>query len=167
MTITELMQGVTPDPEFEGFSTANDMVLAVDFTGVGTDPKTYTVAQTGITEQTGALAAEAKESVYIRTGKVTAKTGTSRTFTVTGDRYHGDAFQDALLAHALKYGTGQDVLRPYVYFDRRTGKGEKGKVSISVESDLTGAAGENATFSATLTSVGTPEEYTYSAASVG
>lgn len=161
MTITELMKDVTPDPEFEGFSTANDMVLAIDFAGNATDPKTYTVAQMGITEQTGALAAETKESVYIRTGKVTAKTGTSRTFTVTGDRYHKDAFQDALLAHSLKYGTGQDVVRPYVYFDRLTGKGEQGKVSISIESDLTGTAGENATFSATLTSVGVPQEYTY------
>ena len=167
MTITELMQGVTPDPEFEGFSTANDMVLAIDFTGSAPDPKTYTVAQAGITEQTGTLAAETKESIYIRTGKVTSKTGTSRTFTMTGDRYHSDEFQDALLAHDLKYGTGQEVIRPYVYFDRLTGKGEKGQVSISIESDLTGVAGENATFSATLTSVGVPEAYTYSPSTGG
>lgn len=163
MTITELMKDVTPDAEYEGFSTANDMVLAIDFTGEAVDPKTYVVAQAGITEQTGTLAAETKESIYIRTGKVTAKTGTSRTFTMTGDRYHKDEFQDALLAHSLKYGTGQEVIRPYVYFDRLTGKGEKGQVSISIESDLTGVAGENATFSATLTSVGVPEEYTYTA----
>jgi len=32
-----------------------------------------------------------------------------------------------------------------------------------VESDLSGVAGENATFSATLTSVGVPEAYTYTA----
>ena len=48
-----------------------------------------------------------------------------------------------------------------------TGKGEKGQVSISIESDLTGVAGENATFSATLTSVGVPEEYTYSPSTGG
>ena len=99
------MKDVTPDAEYEGFSTANDMVLAIDFTGEAVDPKTYIVAQAGITEQTGTLAAETKESIYLRTGKVTTKTGTSRTFTMTGDRYHKDEFQDALLAHSLKYGT--------------------------------------------------------------
>ena len=65
MTITELMKDVTPDAEYEGFSTANDMVLAIDFTGEAVDPKTYIVAQAGITEQTGTLAAETKESIYL------------------------------------------------------------------------------------------------------
>lgn len=163
MTIAELMKDVTPSAEFEGFSTADDMVLAIDFTGEAASPAAYTVAQEGITEQSGTLTPETKESIYLRAGKVTAKTGTSRSFTVSGDRYHNDDFQDALLAHSLKYGTGQNVIRPYVYFDRLTGKGEQGKVSISVESDLTGTAGENATFSATMSSVGVPAEYTYAA----
>lgn len=157
------MAGVTPDPAFEGFSTADDMVLAIDFTGSATNPSTYLIAQEGITEQSGALSPENKDATYLRTGKVSTKTGTSRSFTVNGDRYHGDAFQDALLAHAMKYGTGQSVIKPYVYFDRLTGKGEQGKVSIAIEDDLSGAAGENASFSATLTSVGIPTEYTYSA----
>lgn len=163
MTVAQLMAGVTPDPAFEGFSTADDMVLAIDFTGTATDPTAYLIAQEGITEQSGALSPENKDATYLRTGKVSTKTGTSRGFTVNGDRYHGDAFQDALLAHALKYGTGQSVIKPYVYFDRLTGKGEQGKVSIAIEDDLSGAAGENASFSATLTSVGIPTEYTYSA----
>lgn len=163
MTVAQLMAGVTPDPAFEGFSTADDMVLAIDFTGTATNPTAYLIAQEGITEQSGALSPENKDATYLRTGKVSTKTGTSRSFTVNGDRYHGDAFQDALLAHALKYGTGQSVIKPYVYFDRLTGKGEQGKVSIAIEDDLSGAAGENASFSATLTSVGIPKEYTYSA----
>lgn len=163
MTVAQLMAGVTPDPAFEGFSTADDMVLAIDFTGTAADPSAYLIAQEGITEQSGALSPENKDATYLRTGKVSTKTGTSRSFTVNGDRYHGDAFQDALLAHALKYGTGQSVIKPYVYFDRLTGKGEQGKVSIAIEDDLSGAAGENASFSATLTSVGIPTEYTYSA----
>ena len=89
--------------------------------------------------------------------------GTTRTFTVTGDRFAGDEFQDALLAHSIKYGTGQAVIRPYVYFNMLTGKGEQGSISIAVEDDHSGTAGENAGWSATLTSSGTPKEYTYSA----
>lgn len=161
MKLSELMGGRTPDPAFEGFSTADDQVLAVDFTGTAATPNDYTVAQAGITEQSGALAAETQESQYLRTGKVTIKTGTSRSFSVSGDRYHGDEFQDALLSHAVKYGTGQAVIKPYVYFNVLTGKGESGKLSIVVEGDLSGGAGANASFTATLTSTEKPGEYTY------
>lgn len=166
MTLSELMNGRTPDPAFEGFSTADDMVLAIDFTGTASDPGAYIVAQEGITEQSGALSAQTQDSQYLRTGQVTTKTGTSRSFTVSGDRYNGDAFQDAILSHAIKYGTGQAVIKPYVYFNLLTGKGEQGKISIAVEDDLAGAAGENASFSATLTSTTKPTEYTYAAATV-
>ena len=161
MKLSELMQGRTPDAAFEGFSTADDMVLAIDFTGTATDPNQYTVAQEGITEQSGALAAQTQDSQYLRTGQVTIKTGTSRSFTLSGDRYNGDDFQDAILSHAIKFGTGQAVIKPYVYFNMLTGKGEQGKLSIAVENDLSGAAGENASFSATLTSTIKPTEYTY------
>ena len=163
MTLSELMTGRTPDPAFEGFSTADDMVLAIDFTGEASDPGEYTVAQEGITEQSGALSAQTQDSKYLRTGQVTVKTGTSRSFSVSGDRYNGDAFQDALLSHAIKFGTGQAVIKPYVYFNILTGQGEQGKISIAVEDDLAGAAGENASFTATLTSTVKPAEYTYTA----
>ena len=161
MTLKELMTGVIPDPQFEGFSTADDMVLAIDFTGEAADPNGYIVAQNGITEQSGQLSAQTSESQYIHTGQVTIKTGTSRSFSVSGDRYNKDQFQDELLAHKLKFGIGQAVIKPYVYFDRLTGKGEMGKISIVVEDDLSGAAGENASFSASLTSATKPLEYTY------
>lgn len=167
MTLAELMTGKTPDPEFEGFSTADDMVLAIDFTGSATHPDEYIVAQNGITEQSGALEAQTQDAQYLRTGQVTTKTGTSRSFTVSGDRYNGDAFQDAILAHSLKYGTGQAVIKKYVYFNLLTGKGEQGSVSIAIEDDLSGAAGENASFSATLTSTELPKEYTYAAKAGG
>ena len=161
MKLSELMNGREPNPDFEGFSTADDMVLAVDFTGTATSPDDYLVAQEGITEQSGSLSAQTQDSQYLRTGQVTIKTGTSRSFAVNGDRYHGDAFQDAILSHAIKFGTGQTVIKPYVYFNMLTGKGERGSLSIAVEDDLSGAAGENASFSATLTSTVKPMEYTY------
>ena len=161
MLLSELMNGRNPDPSFEGFSTADDMVLAIDFTGEDLEPNLFTVAQEGITEQSGALSAQTQDSQYLRTGQVTIKTGTSRSFTLSGDRYNGDAFQDIILSHAIKFGTGQTVIKPYVYFNMLTGKGEKGRISIAVEDDLSGAAGENASFSATLTSTIKPTEYTY------
>lgn len=161
MKLSDLMKGREPNPDFEGFSTADDMVLAIDFTGTAASPDDYLVAQEGVTEQSGSLTAQTQDSQYLRTGQVTIKTGTSRSFAVSGDRYHGDAFQDAILSHAIKFGTGQTVIKPYVYFNLLTGKGERGSLSIAVEDDLSGAAGENASFSATLTSTVKPMEYTY------
>lgn len=156
MTVAELMNGRSPDPMFEGFSIADDMVLAVGF-GEAQTPGDYIVAQRGITGQSGSLKAQTQESQYLRNGQATTKTGTTRTFQLSGDRYNGDDFQDALLAHDLKFGTGQAVIRPYVYFNLLTGKGETGVVSIAVDNDLDGEAGENAAFGATLSSVETPK----------
>ncbi|MCL2670524.1 MAG: hypothetical protein FWF10_00615 [Clostridiales bacterium] len=161
MTVAELMTGKTPNPAFEGFATADDMVLAIDFTGEATNVNDYLVAQIGITEASGTLNAQTQTSQYLRTGEVTTKTGTSREFTISGDRYVGDGFQDALLSHKLKYGTGQAVVKPYAYFNLLTGKGEKGNGSIVVGDDLGGAAGSNAGLTATLTSTVKPDEYTY------
>lgn len=164
MKLSELMTGVTPNAEFEGIVTAGDMVLAVDFSGSASSPADYIVADGGVTEQSGALEATTAESTYLRSGTTETKTGTKRTFTVAGDRMAADDFQEALLAHAIKYGTGQSVIKKYVYFCMLTGKGEQGSLSIAVEDDQGGEAGSNATWSATLTAVGTPTEYTYSAA---
>lgn len=163
MKLSELMKDVTPNPEFEGIVTAGDMVLAIDFEGEGTTPGNFIVADGGITEQSGALEATTAESTYLRGGTTSSKTGTKRTFTVAGDRFAADEFQDALLAHKVKYGTGQKVIKSYIYFNMLTGKGEQGKLSIAVEDDAGGKAGSNANWSATLTAVGTPTEYTYSA----
>ena len=163
MKVSELMAGHTPDTAFEGITNADDYVLAVDFTGKSTGIGDYVVAQEGITEHSGALEAETQDSRFIRSGKQNIKTGTQRTFTVSGSRYIGDEFQDALMAHGLKYGTGQAVVKPFVYFNMLTGTGEQGLVSIAIESDPSGAAGENAGISAKLTACGTPKEYTYTA----
>ena len=163
MKLSELMKDVTPKPEFEGIVTAGDMVLAVDFSGTASDPGEYIVADGGVTEQSGALEATTAESTYLRSGTTETKTGTKRTFSIAGDRMAADEFQEALLDHSIKYGTGQKVIKPYVYFCILTGKGEQGSLSIAVEDDEGGEAGANATWSATLTAKGTPKEYTYSA----
>lgn len=72
-----------------------------------------------------------------------------------------EAQMDAI---GIAHGVGQKVVVPYVYFSILTGKGEKGTVSIIVNSDGGGNAGENSSISIDLRSVGTaPTEYTYSA----
>lgn len=163
MLLSELMKDIVPKPAFAGATTADDYILAIDLAATpASNPSGYFVAQEGITEHSGSLNAQTQESQYIRSGKVTTRTGAQRQFKVAGDRHIGDAFQDGLLAHKIKYGTGQSVIKDYVYFNILTGIGEKGQVSISVEDDPSGGAGANASFTATLSTRSTPEEYTYS-----
>lgn len=161
MKLSELMREVTVTPDYAGIVTADDFVLAIGLAGDETGPDDYLVAQEGITEHSGTMTAQTSESNYIRSGAQNTKTGTTRAFNLTGDRFCGDAFQDALLAHAIKYGTGKTVIKPYVYFNMLNGKGEQGSISIVIDEDPNGAAGGNAGFKATLTAKGTPKEYTY------
>lgn len=161
MKVADFLQGKTPNPAFEGYSTADDRVLAIDFTGAASDVGDYIAATKGITEASGSLNAATKDNTFLYTGPVTTKTGTARTFTVSGNRYHKDEFQEALLAHGMKFGTGQAVIKPYVYFNMLTGQGEQGMLSIVIDDDYAGAASEDSTFSATLSSTEAPTEYTY------
>ena len=106
-----------------------------------------------------------QDKQYIRAGQSTTKTGTQRSFAVTGDRYVGDDAQDFCLSHAMKYGTGSGVVTNYIYFNILTGKGEKGQCSIIVNSDGSGNAGESSAVDIEFKKIGSnPAEYTYSAA---
>lgn len=161
--VSEIMAGVTPDPEYAGIATNDDFILAIQTEESQTTEKDYIVVQGGVTSHEATLNAESSESQYIRTGKVTTKTTTQRQFAVSGDRMEGDPFQKFALSNKIKYGHGQTVVVNYVYFCMLTGIGEKGQVSIVVNEDQTGEAGENASFSADLMGIGTPEDYTYTA----
>lgn len=165
MKISELMKGHTPDPAFEGFVTNDDFVLAVDCSSEGKSKVSeYVVAQLGVTGLDSNLNPITQDKTYIRAGQSTMKTGNQRSFKVSGDRYIGDAFQDFALSHEIKYGTGSEVVRKYVYFCILNGKGESGEVSFIVNSDGNGSAGESAAVDIELKkSSATPEEYTYSA----
>lgn len=163
MKLSELMAGYTPSAEFAGIATNDDWVLAVGI-GETTSEADYTVVQSGITGLDPQLNPVTTDSQYIRTGLSTSKTGTQRSFSISGDRYIGDAFQDYCFGMDIAYGVGQSVVVPYVYFSILTGKGEKGTASIIVNSDGGGNAGENSSVSIDMKSFGTaPAEYTYSA----
>ena len=95
MKLSELMKDYTPSPTFEGFATNDDFVLAVgiNLEDGGTEGD-YTVVQLGISGLDPQMNPVTKDSQYIRTGLSTTKTGTQRTFAISGDRYIGDPFQD-------------------------------------------------------------------------
>ncbi len=166
MKLSELMAAHTPKADFEGFVTNDDFVLAMDCSADGGSAAVgdYAVVQLGVAGLDAQLNPVTQEKQYIRAGQSTTKTGTQRSFAVTGDRYVGDEFQDFVLSHAVKYGTGNTVARNYVYFCLLNGKGEQGKASVIVNSDGSGEAGNNAEIDVELRKIGDmPVEYTYSA----
>lgn len=170
MKVSELMAGVTPSKSFEGIANTDDFVLAIDIsapseTGTETSVGDYEVVQGAVAGVDASLDSETSDKTYIREGKSSAKTSTQRTFSLSGDRKHGAAFQDFIFSHAIKFGTGAKVVRPYVYFSMLTGEGEKGMAAIIVNSDGGGDAGNTAEFDVDIMATKTPEEYTYTAES--
>lgn len=165
MKLSELMADHSPNPSYEGFVTNDDFVLAVDCSENGKAAvDDYAVVQLGVTGLDANLNPVTQDKTYIRAGQSTMKTGNQRSFTVSGDRYVGDEFQDFALSHAIMYGTGSAVIRSYVYFPIQTGKGEKGEASIIVNSDGSGSAGESAEVDIEIRKASAqPVEYTYSA----
>lgn len=164
MKLSELMANITPSADYAGISTNDDFVLAIDIADTASESEgDYIVVQAGIAAVDAQISAESDEKTYIRQGKVTTKTAVQRTFNLSGDRIMGDAFQDFAFSHKTKFGTGQKVVKPYVYFSALTGVGEKGTASIIVNSDGSGDAGASAEIDVDIMATGTPEEYTYSA----
>ena len=170
MKLSKLMEGATLNPNFTGFVTNDDFVLAVD---CGDTPAAdfdkasdFAVVQLGVAGLDSNLNPITADKTYIRAGQSTAKTGNQRSFSVTGDRYVGDEFQDFALSHDIKYGTGQTVVRKYVYFNIVTGKGESGECCIIINSDGSGEAGGSAEIDIELKKSGSaPAEFSYSALS--
>jgi hypothetical protein len=163
MKLSVLMTGYTPNPAYEGFATNDDYVLAIN-TGEAAKIGDYEVVEVGVSGLDSQMNPITQDKTYIRAGQSTMKTGTQRSFKVSGDRYVGDPAQDFMLAHKMKYGTGNGVVTDYVYFCLLNGKGEKGKVSIIVNSDGSGNAGESSAVDIELKKSGSiPTEYTYAA----
>lgn len=166
MKLSELMTNITPDEEFEGFVTNDDYVLAIKTGATAQTEADYEVVQMGVAGLDSNLNPITQDKTYIRAGQSTQKTGTQRSFQITGDRYIGDPAQDYLLSHDQKYGTGNAVVVDYVYFNILNGKGEKGKAVVIVNSDGSGNAGESSAIDIELRKSGElPTEYTYTSGS--
>lgn len=163
MKVSELMKGITPDPEYKGEVQVDDMVLAIDLapdsSGKVAD---YLVVGDHVTALDGQLNPTTEDRTYIRKGTQTSKTGQQRTFSITGDRTTDDEFQNAALSHEIKFGRGNVVKKNYVYFNMLTGLGEQGAGVIIVNSDGGSDASSPAGIDIEVRGVGgVPDEYTY------
>ena len=168
MKLSELMQGKTPKADYEGWVTNDDYVFAINTGETEGEIGDFEVVEMGIAGLDAQLNPVTQDKQYIRAGQTTMKTGTQRSFAVTGDRYLGDGAQDFCLSHDSKYGTGNKVVVEYVYFNILNGKGEKGRASIIVNSDGSGNAGESSAVDIEFKKIGSnPVEYTYSATVTG
>ena len=163
-TLAELkaQKDIEPDASYTGTEETDDFILAIqtDESKQAQKPD-WIVCADHVKEHSGSLNASTTDEAFIRTGNVTTKTGTQRTFAVNGNRCVGDTFQDFALSHKIKYGTGKDVIVPYIYFSIRTGKGEVGEAALIVTSDVGGAANASATFALDVKAVGIPKEFDY------
>nr|DAZ85028.1 MAG TPA: hypothetical protein [Caudoviricetes sp.] len=164
MLLKDMFKGVKTDPDFKGFLTTDNMVAAVDISEEqNADVDDYAVVcYGGGTDRSSSLNPEKKTNSYYYKGKSTLKTGNQRTIDFTEDRYIGDEFQDYALSHEQKYATGQAAIKNYVYFNTLTGEGEKGKGSLIISDDGSGAPEENLSISGSIEKSGdNPVKFTY------
>lgn len=125
MTVSETITktGITPSADYKGIEEADDFIFAIQTDkATQTEKAKWIVCADHVKEHSGALNATTTDDTFIRTGPVTTKGSVQRTLSVNGHRCVGDTFQDFVLSHAIKYGSGQNVIVPYLYFSVRTGK---------------------------------------------
>ena len=166
MTVTECLAdlGITPGSKEAMAIMTDDYILAFKTSETQTKPGDYIVCQDFVTEHSASINATTQDKQYIRKGNVTMKTNAQRTFNITGDRKHGDPWQDWVFGLDMLFGTGSKVITDYVWFNLYTGEGESGKVSVIVSSDASNGAGNNAGFTVSANGVEKPKAYTYAAA---
>lgn len=172
MTVAETLAGIKkkfgyePSADYRGTEDANDFIFAIQTDKTTQTQKSQTqksqwiVAAERVKEHSGSLNASTEDVNFIR-ASATTKGTTQRTFSINGNRCVGDAFQDFLLSHKIVFGSGSDVVVPYIYFSARTGKGEVGECVLIVTSDVGGSAGAAATFACDAKGIETPEEFDY------
>jgi hypothetical protein len=165
MTVAEAIAatGIIPSADYTGEELNDDFVLAIQTDASQVKENAWIVCQDHVKSHGAALNAKTSDSTYLRNGTATTKTGNQRSFSVEADRVVGDPFQDFVMSHKIVYGTGQDVVVPYVWFSIRTGKGETGQVAIIVNNDADGSAGDPAGVKLDMKAVCKPTEYTYAA----
>ena len=167
MTVSETLaklktdKGIEPKADYTGVERADDFIFAIQTSAEQNKVGDWIVCAERVKEHSGALNATTEDNSYIRAGTVTEKGEVQRTFALNGNRCVGDAAQDFLLSHKVKFGSGQSVIFPYVDFSVKTGKGEKGQAAFIVTSDTSGAAGAAAGFACDVKGIGTPSEYDY------
>ena len=164
MKLSDYMNAMGAAPA-TGERIGRQMVLAVDCSEAGSETEgEYAVVAYHFENVGASLSAGTVDKSYIGEGESTVKTSTQRTFSLSGQRLVGEEFQDFCCGHAIKYGTGSEVQRKYVYFDSGTKKGEKGTCTIIVKNDGSAAAGNPTDVQIDLNVNGVPEEFEWKGA---
>lgn len=86
--------------------------------------------------------------------------GTSREFSVTGDRVYGDPLHEEMFSFDTQW-TISKRQKGYRYFNIVTGEGEQGNVTLAFSTTAGGANGERATFGVTISVNGSPAKYNH------
>lgn len=163
MKLKELFASVTTDPDFEGFITTDQVVLAIDTTDTqDADVDDFEVAYMGFTDKSSSLNPKEKTSSYYYHGESSIKTGNQRTIDFKAERYKGDPFQDFVTRFDMKYAKGQKSIVRYAYLDVLTGEGEIGKGTLIISDDGSGAPEENLSIGGSIKKSGEePSRLTY------
>lgn len=163
MKLKELFAEIITDPDFEGFITTDQVVLAIDTTPAqNADVDDFDVAYMGFTDRSSSLNPKEKTSSYYYHGESSIKTGNQRTIDFKAERYKGDPFQDFVTSFEMKYAKGQKSIVRYAYLDVLTGMGEIGKGTLIISDDGSGAPEENLNIGGSIKKSGAePEELVY------
>lgn len=163
MKLRELFAEIITDPDFEGFITTDQVVLAIDTTPAqNADVDDFDVAYMGFTDRSSSLNPKEKTSSYYYHGESSIKTGNQRTIDFKAERYKGDPFQDFVTSFEMKYAKGQKSIVRYAYLDVLTGMGEIGKGTLIISDDGSGAPEENLNIGGSIKKSGAePEELAY------
>ena len=163
MKLKELFAEIITDPDFEGFITTDQVVLAIDTTPAqNADVDDFDVAYMGFTDRSSSLNPKEKTSSYYYHGESSIKTGNQRTIDFKAERYKGDPFQDFVTSFEMKYAKGQKSIVRYAYLDVLTGMGEIGKGTLIISDDGSGAPEENLSIGGSIKKSGEdPAELNY------
>ena len=83
-------KGIEPKAGYTGTEDTDDFIFAVQTDSSSqTEESAWIVCADHVKEHSGALNATTTDEAFIRTGTVTSKTGTQRTFSINGNRCVG------------------------------------------------------------------------------
>lgn len=144
---------------------ADDYVLAVDCSesGTATTVGDYAIATVYVENMGAGISASTNDKNYLYEGAMSLRSAPKRSFSISGQRFAGDDFQDFVTSHKVKFGVGNAVQRKYVYFNVNDGKGEQGTLTINVTNDGGAASGNVADIGVELSVFGVPAEFTWPA----
>ncbi len=154
VTVAEFMEKYTSSGSTE---CGGDMVFAVN-TGKGSSVDMYTVMLTDSSDFSAKLVSDIRKKKYAVGGVHHIRKSVSRKFSAVIGRCGGEA-ADFLLKADILAGTGSAVTADYVYFSAKSGRGERGKVTVDVISDLGGGVGDIGEIYADFYGCGSISEY--------